>query len=113
MSLDVYLMVTQPVEVFSKNITHNLNIMAAKVELSNGATLYQVLWRPEELQFKHARDTGDLLDEAYNILLSDPEKYKQFNPENGWGSYEGLCDFVYHYRAACWDYPEAEIRISR
>ena len=87
--------------------------MAAKVELSNGATLYHVLWRPDECGWKYARDIGDLLHEAYNILISDPEKYKEYNPENGWGSYEGLVDFVYDYRAACWDYPEAELRISR
>jgi hypothetical protein len=54
-----------------------------------------------------------LLDEGWNILLSDPEKYKRYNPENGWGSYDGLCDFVYNYRNACWDNPEAELRISR
>jgi len=39
MSLDVDLMVTQPVSVYSGNITHNLNSMAAAVVLSNGLTL--------------------------------------------------------------------------
>jgi len=24
-----------------------------------------------------------------------------------------LCDFVYRYRNACWDNPEAELRVSR
>ena len=114
MSLDVDLMITQPCSVYNANITHNLNTMAGEVKLSNGMTLYQVLWRPDEqVGLKFARDISELLDEGWNILLSDPEKYKRYNPENGWGDYEGLCNFVYKYRNACWDNPEAELRISR
>ena len=114
MSLDVDLIVTQPVSVYSGNITHNLGAMAGAVVLSNGMTLYDVLWRPDEQQgLKFARDIVNLLDEGWNILLSDPEKYKQFNPENGWGSYDGLEKFVYNYRNACWDNPDAELRVSR
>jgi hypothetical protein len=114
MSLDVDLMVTMPTSVYSGNITHNLNKMAMIVELSNGMTLYDVMWRPDEQEgLKYARDIADLLDEGWNILLSDPEKFKMSNPPNGWGSYEGLCDFVYKYRNACWDNPDAELSVSR
>jgi hypothetical protein len=113
MSLDVDLMVTQPVSVYEGNITHNLADMASHVELSNGLTLYQVLWRPDEHELKFARDISDLLDEGWNILLADPEKYKKYNPPNGWGSYDGLERFVYNYRNACRDIPDAELRVSR
>ena len=116
MSLDVDLMVMQPTSVYSGNITHNLGKMASAVEIpymAGTVTLYTVLWRPEELQFTKAREIADLLDYGWNILLSDPEHFKQFNPENGWGSYEGLCDFVYKYRDACWDNPDAELSVSR
>ena len=113
MSLDVDLMVTQPVSIYSGNITHNLGKMAGEVKLSNGKTLYDVLWRPEEHNYFTAEDISELLDEGWNILLSDPEKYKRYNPENGWGEYDGLCNFVYNYRNACWDNPEAELRVSR
>lgn len=114
MSLDVDLMVTQPTSVYSGNITHNLNEMAREVKLSNGLTLYDVLWRPDEQEgLKFAKDIAKLLDEGGNILLSDPEHFMKFDPENGWGSYEGLCDFVYKYSNACWDNPDAELRVSR
>ena len=113
MSLDVDLMVTQPVSVYEGNITHNLGKMAEAVGLDNGLTLYDVLWRPDEHELKFARDISELLDEGWNTLLSDPEYYRKFNPENGWGSYDGLCDFVYKYRNACWDNPDAELRVSR
>tara|TARA_R110000868_G_scaffold543_13_gene3980 strand:- start:1416 stop:1760 length:345 start_codon:yes stop_codon:yes gene_type:complete len=114
MSLDVYLMVPQPTYVYESNITHNLGAMAREVKLSNGMTLYAVLWRPDEQEgLRYAKDISELLDEGYNILLSDLERFKQFDPENGWGSYEGLCNFVYYYRNACWDNPDTEIKVSR
>ena len=113
MSLDVDLMVTMPTSVYSGNITHNLGKMADAVVLESGLTLYQCLWRPEEVGITHAKCLGEYLDEAFNILLSSPEEYKKYNPENGWGSYDGLVDFVYKYRNACWDNPEAELAISR
>jgi len=117
MSLDVDLMVTQPVSVFTQNITHNLGKMATAVkigaEFGSSLTLYDVLWRPDEHGFKFARDIADWLDLGWNILLSDPETYRKYNPENGWGSYDGLCDFVYKYRNACWDNPDAELSVSR
>ena len=113
MSLDVDLMVTQPTSVYNGNITHNLGKMASQVKLSNDKTLYDILWRPEEHGFYYANEISELLDEAFNILLAYPEKYKKYNPGNGWGSYDGLVDFVYKYRNACWDNPEAELRVSR
>ena len=119
MSLDVDLMITQPCSVYSGNITHNLGKMAREVKYGlewagvADLSLYDVLWRPDEHGFKLAKDISDLLDIGWNILLSDPEKYKRYNPENGWGSYDGLVQFVYKYRNACWDNPEAELSVSR
>ena len=114
MSLDIDLRVKQPTSVYSQNITHNLGKMAGEVKLSNGMTLYDVLWQPDEQEnLLIASDISDLLNEGWNILLSDPEKFKKFNPENGSGSYEGLCDFVYKYRNACRDYPNADFYVSK
>lgn len=113
MSLDVSLWSIKPVSVYSNNITHNLTKMATNVKLSNGLTLHQVLWRPDEHQLVYASDIAELLDEAWNVLLSAPEYYRQFNPSNGWGNYDNLCQFVYQYRNACWQEPEAKIEVCR
>lgn len=115
MSLDVSLMITQPTEVYTSNITHNLGKMADAVKLSDGNTLYNILWRPDECipPYTKASEISELLDEGLNILLAFPEEYKQYNPENGWGSYDGLVGFVYRYRNATWDNPESTLRISR
>ena len=113
MSLTVSLNVTKPVAVYDNNITHNLGSMAANVKLSNSLTLYDVLWRPDEHQLVLAKDIAELLDEGWNILLSEPDRFKQFNPHNGWGNYDVLCKFVYEYRTACWNEPDATIKVCR
>ena len=113
MSLDVDLMVTEPVSQWNYNITHNLNTMAAECHVGDGLTLYNVLWRPDEHGLKYARDLTKYLEEGYMNLDSHPEVYKAYNPENGWGTYEGLVKFVYNYWRACLKYPDSELRISR
>ena len=113
MSLTVSLNVTKPVAVYDNNITHNLGSMAANVKLSNSLTLYDVLWRPDEHELELAEDIAELLDEGWNILLSEPDHFKQFNPHNGWGNYDVLCKFVYEYRTACWNEPDATIKVCR
>jgi len=112
-SLTVSLMVSKPVSVYDNNITHNLSKMASEVKLSNGLTLYDVLWRPDEHELELAEDIAELLDEGWNILLSEPDRFRQLNPENGWGNYDGLCRFVYEYRTACWDEPDATVEVCR
>lgn len=94
-------------EVFTWNITHNLGSMADK------ADVYYALWRPEEKGWKYARDIIAPLEEGYRKLLSDPAAFKEMNPKNGWGDYEGLVVFVGKYMDACRAYPDAEIEVSR
>ena len=113
MSLTVNLMVPQPVSVYDNNITHNLSKMASEVKLSNGLSLYDVLWRPDEHELELAEDIAELLDEGWNILVSEPDRFKKHNPENGWSNYDNLCKFVYEYRNACWNEPNATIEVCR
>lgn len=113
MSLDVYLEEMQPVGVYDANITHNLGKMASQVKVSDTLTLYDILWHADEHGFTQAEQIAELLDVGFNELLADPDRYKQFNPPNGWGTYDNLVNFVYKYRNACWDHPQASIKISR
>lgn len=94
-------------EVYSDNITHNLNKMA------DAAGIYKHLWRPEEIGVTKASQLIDPLRNGLHELKSNPEKYKTLNPSNGWGSYEGLVNFVNNYLNACYEYPEAEVEVSR
>lgn len=107
MSLDVWLTAVVPSNVFDYNITHNLGKMA------EAAGIYQHLWRPEELNITKASELIEPLKTGLELLKSDPLRFEEFNPENGWGDYRGLVEFVEKYLAACIEYPEAEISISR
>lgn len=107
MSLDVYLTAVRPTEVYSRNITHNLNKMAEE------AGIYYHLWRPDEIEITKAASLVMPLTEGLQRLLADPERFKALNPENGWGSYEGLVDFVRAYRDACEANPDANVEVSR
>lgn len=107
MSLDVYLTAVRPCGVYDANITHNLTQMA------DAAGLYEFLWRPEEVGITHATDLIVPLEQGLARLLREPEKYRAFNPKNGWGSYEGLVEFVRRYLEACRENPDAEVRVCR
>lgn len=107
MSLDVSLMVTMPTDVFSANITHNLGEMALL------CGLYKPLWRPEEIDAKTAADLIEPIKIGLANLHSDPKKFKQYNPSNGWGDYDGLVKFASEYLDACMENPDAKIHVSR
>lgn len=94
-------------QVYSNNITHNLNTMA------EAAGIYQQLWRPDEIGITKAFELIDPLTVGLDKLRSEPDKFKAFNPPNGWGDYEGLVEFVANYLNACQEYPDAEVRVSR
>lgn len=112
---------------YTDNITHNLNTMADQ------AGLYEALWRPyrllagynilendheAEMEFEdnnpvYARDIINHLRIGLKNLVSNPEKYEKFNPDNGWGSYEGLVEFTHNYLNACVNNPDAQVTVSR
>jgi hypothetical protein len=107
MSLDVYLLETKPCEIYSANITHNLNKMAEK------AGIYHHLWRPDEIGIEKAGQLIEPLTKGLDLLKKHPEQFREFNPKNGWGTYEGLVKFVKAYLDACKENPEATIEVSR
>lgn len=107
MSLDVYLYAVRRVNIYDANVTHNLNDMA------DAAGIYKHLWRPDELGIKTARELIVPLETGLRWLRENPEQARMHNPENGWGSYEGLIKFVESYLAACVENPDAEIAVSR
>jgi hypothetical protein len=77
------------------------------------AGIYEYLWRPEEINITTAKELIDPLREGLHDLKMNPDKYKEYNPENGWGTYEGLVNFVSKYLNACYDFPEATIEVCR
>lgn len=108
MSLDVSLIIKENTEeVFSANITHNLNKMASE------AGIYKACWRPEEMGATKAKDIVAILEKGLEDLKSRPEYFEKFNASNGWGLYEHFVPWVEKYLSACIEYPDAEINVSR
>jgi hypothetical protein len=92
-------------EVFHANITHNLTRMARE------CGLYEPLWEPEENGYRYAAQLIEPLRDGLALLFSEPERFRQFNPANGWGNYESLCEFTIGYLAACKEWPDAEVSV--
>jgi len=93
--------------VYSANITHNLGRMASE------AGVYEYLWRPDEVGIKIAAQLIDPLQKGLILLENEPERFKEFNPSNGWGSYDGLVTFIREYLDACNKYPTASVNVWR
>jgi hypothetical protein len=100
--------------IYNSNLWGDLSKMAEEVKLSNGKTLYDIIWQPNLNGYEYAKDISALLQEGYDTLKSDKPKYKAFNPENKQGTFTGLCSFISEYKIACLDTPDAKIftRIS-
>jgi hypothetical protein len=108
MSLDVYLTAVRPTEVYSANITHNLNRMAEE------AGLYLYLWRPDEIGITKAGQLIEPLRDGLALLKgAEPERFKAFDAPNGWGLYEHFVPWVERYLAACIENPDADVHVSR
>lgn len=120
MSLDVYLTSTQGTPckdcdgsgvtyetLFHSNITHNL------VEMAEHAELYKACWKPEDLGITRSAKLAPLLRDGLKRLIAEPDRFKKYNPRNGWGSYQTLVDFVEMYLLACEENPLATISVDR
>lgn len=94
-------------EVYWRNITHNLNKMADE------AGIYDCMWQPRENGLDYAYQLIELLQTGLEKLKENPMYYKQFNPPNGWGDYDGFVEFVEDYLRACKKYPTASVYTSR
>ena len=80
--------------------------MAKEVEL------YVVLWRPGEIGITTASQMIAPLEKGLEELVANPDKYKAFNPPNGYGSYEDFVSFCRSVLANCRKYPDAVIEAS-
>lgn len=113
MSLDIYIdgavcpCCARSDRVWQGNVTHNLTKMA------EAAGCYKAVWRPEECGIKTAEQMIEPLIKAIKVLTANPTKFRKYDPENRWGSYEGFVSFLTDYLNACVANPRASIRAWR
>ena len=113
--------------VYSANITHNLNKMAAE------AGLYEALWRPHRLKpgYDIAEDNYDaeyafeeanpvraheiieIIEKGLADMKARPKHYETFNSSNGWGMYENFVPWIEEYLKALKEFPDAQVECDR
>ena len=106
MSLDFNLTAVRETQVFDSNITHNLNKMA------QACGVYKCLWRPKENGYELAAQIIPVLQDGLHQLRENPEKFKEFEASNGWGTYRNFVEFVDQVYKACLENPDAKISVS-
>lgn len=114
-------------ELYSANITHNLNKMADE------AGLYEALWRPyklkpgynipeddhkaeweyEEANPVRAHEIIEIIEKGLADMKARPKHYEKFNSPNGWGMYEHFVPFIEEYLSALKEFPEAQVVCDR
>lgn len=107
MSLNVWLNDDEEGCVWGANITHNVGKIARE------AGFYECIWQADTVGIEFAKGNITHLRSALGAFYSDYDKLAKLNPENGWGSIDGLIDFTKNYLDACIKHPNARISIHR
>lgn len=106
MSYDISLEITDALggtsEIFSANHTSNTAVMWREA----GCDL-------AEFHDKAARELAPTLRAAVADLASRPGHYQQWNPENGWGSWQSTLGFLAEILDAADRWPDARVVVCR
>ncbi|MFE5582529.1 hypothetical protein [Kitasatospora sp. NPDC056531] len=107
MSYDIYL-----------EIDTGSDCLTTVVEVGNYTSNVSPMWTRalgeplRELDGQNAGHAVALLDTAISAMQAAPAEYREMNPANGWGRYEGALDYLKRLRAACAEHPKTTIRVS-
>lgn len=105
MSLDLTLTVVRPVEVHHQNITHNL------FQMADAAGFGKLLWGDEKP--RNAAHLADAIEVGLDAMRADPERFKAYDAENGWGTYKDFVPWLERLVEACRANPDAQVEVSR
>lgn len=103
MSLDFTLKAMRMTPILEKTVTHNMRHMALE------AGIYTILWHPEENGYKTAGDIVEILEKGVSDMRDRPDHYKQFDPANGWGSYDDFLPWLEEVLECCKKNHDAEL----
>ena len=100
MSYGVRLTATVPTTVHEAGITSNLGPMFRQ------ALGYGLKDLPTD-----ATACIEPLERAVHDMIVSPDTYRELNPPNGWGDYDGALTFLQRLLQACREYPNAAVEI--
>lgn len=91
-------------EVFDANITHNLSKMAQQFP-----NAYEAIWNPTITGYVYAKEIIPILSSFLANMVTNSEKYREFDSQNGWGLFDNFVPWLIEYLEACKKYPNAKI----
>lgn len=108
MSYDIYLEIDtggeSPATVYEVG-NYTSNVSGMWTQALNDRALY-------EFDGMAATEAVPLLDAGIAAMEADPAGFRELNPANGWGRYEGALDYLRRLRAGCVEHPKTVIRVS-
>lgn len=121
MGLNIYFLDEsgEDVEIESHlQITHNLNKLVDECGKIWGRKHYELVWRPDDMfGLKNGEVPVGLvlgvLPHLIKNLLEFEYRLVDYLPSNGWGTFEGLIDFLCRYLSECYKHKDAYIYCCR
>ena len=88
-------------------ITHNLNKIVDECGKLAGKEYYELIWKPDGLLgIDNGKVPVPFVLQRLPALIADLIKHEkeltQYLPSNGWGTFEGLVDFLCDYLKDCY-----------
>lgn len=121
MGLNIYFFNEQGKEIeedYHLQITHNLNKVVSACGELVGKSYYEAIWRPDTLTGLENGKVPVLFIVSYlPDLIRDLIKYEsvltQYLPKNGYGTFEGLIEFLCNYLKECYTYKNEYVYCCR
>ncbi len=103
MSLDINITAKRETEIYESNVTYNLSKMYYKcIDKEKGF---------KKLDGMNCKKALPIINNAIQDMLNNADEYRKLNPENGWGSYEGLLKTLQDMRNCCESNPDGTINV--
>lgn len=67
---------------------------------------------PSDWDGRKCADMYPVIAQGATLLQNNPQRYRQFEPSNGWGTVETTLDFLMKIADNCEKYPTAVIEIT-
>lgn len=104
MSVSLSIRAKREVEIYETDITYNLAKMYYKaIDEKLGL---------KKLKGLACKEVLPIINNAIKDMIDKKEEYKKMNPENGWGSYDGLLKVFKKIREVCEENPDGIFHIS-
>lgn len=102
MSLDIGIKAKREIYIYDSNVTYNLADIYYKC-IDGGFN---------SLNEKTCKEALPILNKAIENMLENEKEYRKLEPNNGWGTYDGLLQELRDLKICCEDNPDGIIEVE-